>query len=169
MIVTSPLLSAGRCDIFVTLIVSIGILQIVPGIFSICPRGMIVTFLKRSLFAINTLSSFRIPQKCEGKLYTSSLFDTDWQGTLPFTIIYGKFYKYTNIYQMRKHLLNWKIHFLYFPQNAELTFHKDIDDKFDIHKKGLHEPFLWIFNDVSAVSSFLLTIILKLFRFSFSE
>ena len=43
---------------------------------------------------------------------------------------------------MRKHLLDWKIHFLYFTQNAELIVYKDMDDKFDIHKKGLHEPFI---------------------------
>ena len=45
---------------------------------------------------------------------------------------------------MRKHVLDWKIHFLDFSQNAELTFYKDIDDddKFDIHKKDRHEPFL---------------------------
>ena len=83
---------------------------------------MIVIFLKRSLFAISTFPSFRIPRKYEGKLYTSSLFDTDLQGTLPFIIFDGRFYKYTNIHQMRKYLLDWTIYILYFPQNPELIF-----------------------------------------------
>ena len=65
---------------------------------------------------------------------------------------------------MRKYWIERFI-FFYFSQNAELIFHKDIDGKSDIPKKGLHEPFLCIFNDVSAVSSFLLTITLRLFQF----
>ena len=66
----SSLVSAVFANILITSILSTGMLQIVPVIFSIRPQGMVATFLNDMILSLCMLSnSF-------GKLYTSSLFDT---------------------------------------------------------------------------------------------